>query len=209
MRGIAFIGGEGPSAEKCRNIAEHADCIAAADSGLLLAEEAGFYPDIIAGDMDSLDDEERLLKYPAECIYRYPADKDFTDTELVVDLLQKKGCDEIILLGGGGGRIAHIFAIKALFERENSLAQWHTAHESMTVLKNRHECVFDVQKGCLISVFPLSKSPWKASSKNLKWELGPVHWGRDSFGISNIALENQVSITSLKGKFLIIAELCP
>jgi thiamine pyrophosphokinase len=118
MTGLAFIGGEAPTTQQCKIIAKKADYIAAADSGLIRAEEVGLIPDIIAGDMDSLDDESRLQKYPRESIRRYPVDKDQTDTEIVIQLLEERGCSEIILIGGGGGRLAHIFAKKSFFEKQ-------------------------------------------------------------------------------------------
>jgi thiamine pyrophosphokinase len=115
-----ITGGEGPAPEALREIARGADLLAAADSGLVAAEEAGLSPDWVLGDMDSLDNPARLGKYPSERVIRYPREKDFTDTELALALLKEKGCDEIWLAGGGGGRTDHLFAIFSLFEREPS-----------------------------------------------------------------------------------------
>ena len=47
MLGLAFIGGEGPEPAVCRLLAENAGLIAAADSGLEAAENAGLRPDWI------------------------------------------------------------------------------------------------------------------------------------------------------------------
>ncbi|MDR3192027.1 MAG: thiamine diphosphokinase, partial [Treponema sp.] len=121
MLGIAFIGGEGPRPDLIRRILgeDRAGILSvAADSGLMAAEGAGFRPDWIVGDMDSLDDPARLEKYPPERVLRYPGDKDFLDTELALSLLWEKGCTETWLLGGGGGRMDHLLGIRSLFERE-------------------------------------------------------------------------------------------
>jgi thiamine pyrophosphokinase len=130
LLGIMFTGGEGPSAQAVRRLFDGLDekpLIAAADSGLEAAEEAGLTPDWIIGDMDSLDDTARLARYPPEVVMRHAADKDYTDTELAFSLLREKGCGEIWILGGGGGRIDHLFAIRSLFERERFPRRWITA----------------------------------------------------------------------------------
>ncbi|MDR2783926.1 MAG: thiamine diphosphokinase, partial [Treponema sp.] len=129
MRGIAFIGGESPPADICRKAASGAEIIVAADSGLVTAEQADVKPDWIVGDMDSLDSESRLAGYNPDRIIKYSADKDYTDTELALALLWDKGCVHTTLVGGGGGRIDHLLAIRALFERDPSPDQWITNRE--------------------------------------------------------------------------------
>ena len=200
MKGLVFTGGEGPDAELCARLAADADIIAAADSGLARAENAGLHPDWIIGDMDSLDDETRLEAYPAGRVIRFPADKDFTDTELAVDLLFEKGCDEVTLAGGGGGRLDHTLAIAALFEREHYPSRWFTGREEIYVVSN--EFHGNIKKTDAISVFPLGTGPWKAQSSGLKWPLAPVVWRRGFFGISNVAETEAVTIKALSGRFL-------
>ena len=196
------MGGEGPDAELCSALAAGADIIAAADSGLVSAENAGLRPDWIIGDMDSLDDVSRLDTYPPGRVLRFPADKDFTDTELAVDLLFEKGCDEVTLAGGGGGRLDHTLAIAAMFERERCPSRWFTGHEEIHVVSNEFHC--NVRKTYAVSVFPLGTGPWKAQSAGLKWPLDAVSWRRGFFGISNAAETEAVTIKALSGRFLVL-----
>jgi thiamine pyrophosphokinase len=171
-RGIAFIGGEGPSAARCRELVNeagradtagvvsgaadtasalsgavttNAPIIVAADSGLIAAEAAGITVDWVIGDMDSLDDVRRLDKYPADRVLRYGHDKDYTDTELALALLRDQGCGETWLIGGGGGRTDHLLAIRSLFERERPPARWVTAREDIRCL--REGGVFSIKRG--------------------------------------------------------------
>ncbi|MDR2097315.1 MAG: thiamine diphosphokinase, partial [Spirochaetaceae bacterium] len=160
MNGLVFIGGEAPGRETCRRLAREADLIAAADSGLICAEEAGIRPDWIIGDMDSIDDKSRLDNYPPDRVLRFPAAKDFTDTELAVNLLLEKGCGEISIAGGGGGRLDHIFAIAAMFEREKPPCRWFTKNENIFLVSGEFHC--QIPEGGLVSVFPLGDGPWKA-----------------------------------------------
>ncbi|MDR0689562.1 MAG: thiamine diphosphokinase [Spirochaetaceae bacterium] len=205
MRGIAFIGGEGPGAEQCRVLTRGADLIVAADSGLIAAEAAGIHPDWIVGDMDSLTEPERLKKYPQERIRQYPEDKDYTDTELALRLLWDQGCDETWLLGGGGGRIDHLFAIRSLFEREPRPLRWITAADDIHCITRSLSP--ELPPGSLVSVFPLGAGPWKAKSRGLRWPLDDLSWDPGFFGISNIAGEGPFSINVTEGRFLVILPL--
>ena len=160
MRGLAIIGGEGPGPEVLKIIALDADILAAADSGLVAAEEAGLKVHWVLGDMDSLDDPLRLDKYPPEQVLRFPPDKDFTDTELAFNLLREKGCGEIRIAGGGGGRTDHLFAVRSLFERENPPRIWYTANEEICCLTEETPLEKHLPKESLVSVFPLGSGPW-------------------------------------------------
>jgi thiamine pyrophosphokinase len=204
LRGIAIVGGEGPSPRALKKIADGADLLAAADSGLAAAEKAGLAPDWILGDMDSIDDPARLLKYPPDKIRRFPHDKDFTDTELAVALLWEKGCDDVWIAGGGGGRTDHLFAIRALFEREKCPGRWYTGREEIRCVKDGMTLNAVIPPHGTVSVFPLGRAPWEAESSGLKWPLNGLKWNEGFFGISNSSTEKSFSIRSVRGRFMVI-----
>ena len=209
MLGIVFTGGEGPQEQVLRNLFSGlaADTIiAAADSGLILAEKAGLKPDWIIGDMDSIKDETCLEAYPNEKIIRHLKEKDHTDTELALNLLWEKGCNCIWIAGGGGGRTDHLFGIRDLFERERFPTRWLTAFEDIYCIDSTSNSTFiaAVKKGVLVSVFPLGSGPWKAESRGLKWSLDNVPWERGFFGLSNISEKEEVEITVSLGRFMVI-----
>jgi thiamine pyrophosphokinase len=191
-------------------------CIAAADSGLALAEAAGLKPDWIIGDMDSLN-HDRLCHYPMEKIIRYPVDKNYTDTELALALLREKGCGEIWIIGGGGGRIDHLFGIRELFEGDDFPTRWLTAAEDIYCIEGG-KLAISLAPGSVVSVFLVGGGPWKAESAGLKWPLDNVRWKRGMTGLSNIATtgtdagpdteadEGKIEINSKQGRFMIILE---
>ena len=59
--------------------------IIAADSGLVCAEEFGYTPDLIVGDMDSLTDKSLLSGYPEDKIRIFDRDKAESDTVLALE----------------------------------------------------------------------------------------------------------------------------
>lgn len=204
MRGLVFAGGEGPESEVLRRIAKGADLLVAADSGLVAAEEAGLFPHWVVGDMDSLkDDLLRLDKYPPDRVRRFPPDKDYTDTELALALLREKGCDEVWLAGGGGGRVDHLFAIRSLFEREDPPDRWFPGDVEIRCLREGRTLEAVVQPESLVSVFPLGTEGWEAESSGLKWSLTGLAWRAGSFGLSNVALNGPFSIRSVRGRFMV------
>ena len=204
MTGIAITGGEGPKSETLKKLAKLADLIVAADSGLAACEEAGIAPDWIVGDMDSLDNLKRLEKSPAERVIRHPGDKDFSDTELALSLLWEKGCGEVWLAGGGGGRTDHLLAIRSIFERQKAPDRWFTAGEEIFCLKEGQTRCVEAAIGSIVSVFPLGLGPWQAESRGLKWPLSGVAWKTGGFSLSNVAQEAPFEIKSEKGDFLVI-----
>jgi thiamine pyrophosphokinase len=213
--GIIFTGGEGPPPHKLKRLLEDSAAagalLVAADSGLLLAESAQLRPDWIIGDMDSLgivpsaDGNDPLRAYPPERVIRHAVDKDFSDTELALDLLWEKGCDEAWIAGGGGGRIAHLLGIRDLFERERFPRRWITAAEDIYCMEG-DSLTLTIEQGDLVSVFPLGSGPWKAHSTGLKWPLDNVRWERGLYGLSNVALAPEITINALQGRFIIITE---
>jgi thiamine pyrophosphokinase len=189
-----------------------APLIVAADSGLLAAEAAGLRPDWVLGDMDSLGAAglERLEAYPPERVLRYEAAKDYTDTELALHLLYEKGCEETWLVGGGGGRLDHLLAIRSLFERQRCPVRWLTVAEDVRFLEAPGELALTVPDAALaaplVSVFPLGQGPWDLESEGLRWPLAGLPWDRGFFGISNTA-DRDFTVRAKRGRFLVILPL--
>jgi len=231
LLGVIFTGGEGPAPRIIRRVIETdaADSqkrvlIIAADSGLTAAEDAGFKPDWIIGDMDSLKDGGRLASYPPGRVIRHERDKDFTDTELAFSLAADQGCGEIWIIGGGGGRIDHLFGIRSMFERAVFPKRWITSVDDIYCIEadnaplnaekveqgtKKSECDLRrcLETGANVSVFPLGEGAWEARSTGLKWPLDNVKWNRGFFGLSNIASRGVFSVKAVKGRFMIILPL--
>ena len=220
MLGIIFTGGEGPPPEVVRRLVDEGAkgaLVVAADSGLMAVERAGVKADLIVGDMDSLDDQGRLASYPPECVMRHGKDKDYTDTELAFSLAVEKKCDTVWIIGGGGGRIDHLFAIRSLFEREIFPNRWITETADIRCVnaggaENTPSTGCDtlrvcLEKGTQVSVFPLGGGPWEAKSGGLKWPLAGLRWDRGFFGLSNVAVDGEFSISAQEGRFMVILPL--
>jgi thiamine pyrophosphokinase len=216
--GVVITGGECPPPHITRQAMQGKNAlIVAADSGLFHAEEAGLKPDYIIGDMDSIEIKQ-LAAYPAECVIRHDKDKDYTDTELAFKLAVDNGCEKIWIIGGGGGRIDHLFGIRSLFEREIFPCRWITDNadiwciessdkESTETVCAENTLSMKTEKNAVVSVFPLGGGPWEAVSEGLKWPLKGFPWNRGFFGLSNVAVDGEFFIKAEKGRFMVILPL--
>jgi thiamine pyrophosphokinase len=202
--GVAFIGSLAPPPVLCRELCGGATLIVAADSGLVTAEAAGVRPDWIVGDMDSLPDPSILDRYPPERVRRYPCDKDLLDTEIALNLLWDKGCEDVVLIGGGGGRLDHLLALRALFDRPRCPRRWVTDSWDVKAVEETGTLELMLSAGTTVSVLPVAGGPWKASSDGLKWPLDRAQIDTGWVGISNIACEKRVLFRAERGRFLVL-----
>jgi len=88
------------------------DYLIGADSGIEFLADFKLKPTHIVGDFDSA--PESALSYFKRCpdvaIHTYRPEKDWTDTQIAVDLAMELGSGCICILGGTGTRIDHVLA---------------------------------------------------------------------------------------------------
>lgn len=110
MRTLIVLGGDAPKKELLRTCAEEADLTIAADRGLEAFDAAGVEPNLLIGDMDSIEPdilaryEGKLEERKLNCI------KDDTDGVDALDVALKRGATDITFLGALGGRLDHAIA---------------------------------------------------------------------------------------------------
>ena len=182
---LLVIGGEAPpSAAVLARMGEFA-FVCAADSGLDTLRAWGITPDLVVGDMDSIADPAVLSGY-AE-VLRFPRDKDDLDTEIGLRELRARGYRHIVMAGGGGGRLDHLLALRALLERPDGPDEWLSTAER--VARIRVPTRFPVAVGTTVSVFPLSGGASGMHSEGLRWPLDGLSWNAGQFGVSNVAMK--------------------
>jgi thiamine pyrophosphokinase len=205
LKGLLIIGGAGPGADVFARCLDGADVVIAADSGYDAAVGLGVEPDLVVGDMDSVRDKRGLDGIPRERRVVYPEDKDETDTEIGLRLLQEKGCTDVVIAGGGGGRIDHLLAIAMLFERERPPSRWVTDREEILLVDGEME--FHAVVGSTISFFPIGAEAAELGSEGLRWPLNGLVLRRGYAGISNRAVLDTVRVRAGRGKLLMVKPL--
>jgi thiamine pyrophosphokinase len=204
-QGLLLIGGAGPGRDALSAIVGDMELVVAADSGLDLALSAGLVPELVVGDMDSLSDRTLLDRFEPSRLLIFPREKDETDTEIGLRVMLERGCTDITIAGGGGGRLDHGLGIIALFERENPPSRWLTGKEDIHLV--RREAQFMGWGGSTVSVFPVGERAAEMHSEGLKWPLDGLEFRRGFAGISNVAVSDRVRVEVGVGRLLVIRSL--
>lgn len=209
MKGILITGGEQPDFDIVSHYfitkANNEIYICAADSGLDYCLSHSIRPDYILGDMDSLSDKSLLNSFPSHIIEEHSSEKDFTDSELGLMHLREQGCSEIIMIGGGGGRLDHTLALLSIFERPNPPNLWITAREEIYHISD--EFLGRGSLGEMVSFFPVGSTACTMISSGLKWSLNSLSWKKGDVGISNLLEAENYSIKMKTGRLILIRAL--
>ena len=200
------MGGEGPAPGFIRQLLARADLVVAADSGYDLARSAGAEPDLLVGDLDSIQgiaEARKLLG--AGRITSFDREKDETDTEIGLRVLRERGVASVTIVGGGGGRLDHLIGILRLFERETRPKQWVTSREQVVSIEAEES--FGEMLGVTCSFFPVGCETTSMVTTGLRWPLDGLRWRHSDAGISNYGVAEQVTVRMLSGRLLMVREL--
>lgn len=106
MRAVVFANGNLPNPQIARQRLLPGDLILCADGGARHALSLGLRPDLVVGDLDSIQasDRERLDQLGC-AIQQHPTDKNDTDLELALYAARRLGANEVLLLAALGGRL--------------------------------------------------------------------------------------------------------
>lgn len=142
--------------------------IFAIDKGIEICQDLNILPEILIGDFDSA--KPSAVNWAIENkipIERHPIEKDFTDTQLALNLVEK---NFVIFTGIFGGRFDHLFS------------NVFTCASSKTCLVDEKEIIFFVKDNenftikflknpSTLSLLPITKICKGVTIKNVHWEL--------------------------------------
>lgn len=112
MKAYIFTGGE-IFHQYIEEKPEGDDLVIAADAGYKNAALMGAHINILIGDFDSLGD----VPGDVDEVFKLPAEKDVTDTQIAVDMAVERGADEIVIVGSMSGRLDHTLSTLAILEK--------------------------------------------------------------------------------------------
>jgi thiamine pyrophosphokinase len=208
VRAIVVAGGDA-AAEDAAHLTG-ADLVVAADSGAEWLDDLGIRPDVLVGDMDSIDPGllERL-RNDGVTIERHPADKDASDAELAVERAITDGADEVVIVGAlGGGRLDHELANlllaaddrwrghRLLIVRDGTTAQ--AVHGGETLQLSGAE-------GDLVTLLAVGGDAWGVRTEGLRFPLAGEALGLGrSRGLSNQVDQAPASVSLERGTLLVV-----
>ncbi len=187
------------------------DIVVGVDGGVSHLEALGIMPTHILGDFDSIISFESLkLQYPDSKWIEYPPEKDFTDSELALEILSQLDCEFILIVGAFGGRLDHMIGTVFLLNRyttdTNRIIMIDTRNQMelltgpLTYAINPDELNFKY-----VSFIPITQKAEGITLKGFKYPLNEatIKMG-ETIGISNEIIEEKAQITFINGKLLMI-----
>lgn len=204
---MILAGGDRPTGKLPLKVLAEADFLICADGGANSAFHLGYIPDLIVGDMDSVDPEVLKACLDKGCpLKTFPAEKDFTDTELALELALAHSPREIILLAATGNRLDHSLANVLL------LVPYSLKHPGLKIVGDNYEAwicrgetLVSGQPGDLVSLLALTPLVREITLEGFQYPLqGEDLAMGSSRGISNVLLEHQGRITFREGILLVV-----
>jgi len=202
---LIVSGGDQPGRELMTGLAAEADMIIAADRGARYCLDGGITPDLVVGDMDSIDAQTSRKIAESDCeMKRYGTDKDRTDTEIALDEAIARGAKSIEIIGATGDRVDHTLANIHLLLRALS-----HGIEARISTDTQQIFLIDSQKsirgcaGMTISFLPLSERVTGITLTGFRYALenSDMEIGRP-YGISNV-IESDVALVRMDRGYLL------
>lgn len=207
MRAVIIAAGSIDDPQRDRNRIQPEDFIIAADGGAAYSHQLGIEPNVIIGDLDSLD-QDLLQKYRRlnVNIITHPTHKDATDLELAIEYALQKKADEIIVLGALGQRWDHSLGNILLLanpEFQSVPIRMVSGPVEITLIQAAQTRAIYGKVGDLVSLIPIKGDASGISTHGLEYPLdkGQLKFGATR-GISNTLTEPMATVSVLQGILL-------
>jgi thiamine pyrophosphokinase len=189
MRAIVIANGQVANSEADRLQTWPHDLIICADGGAQHALALGLAPDVVIGDLDSLDGDLQARLESEGCqVLVHPTCKDETDLELALRYAIDQGVDEILILGALGGRIDQTLAnilLLALPELERTKTRIVAGDQEIFLI--RGQASIEGQVGDTLSLLPIAGDVTGITTEGLEYPLqrDTLKFG-PALGVSNV-----------------------
>jgi thiamine pyrophosphokinase len=188
---------------------DDAELRVAVDGGAAWLESIGRTPDLLVGDLDSVDPQlVRRLEAESVPIERHPTEKDSSDCELALAAARSRGADEITVLGAiGGERLDHELANVLLLAASplGEQLQIVRGRTRLRALRDGGELTIDADVGTMVSLLPIGGTAEGVTTDGLRYPLRdePLHPG-STRGLSNEVYSRPATVRLRRGTLLII-----
>lgn len=212
-RAIVVADGRVDAQELRREAAGPGTLVIGADGGAARAHAAGVRVDLVVGDLDSLSQAAlaELVAAGTE-VRRALPDKDESDTELAILTALERVSGPIVVLGAlGGARIDHelanllLLAHPRLDGRDVAILERATTIRRVGMDTGPGDVTLTGERGDLVTLLPIGGPVEGVTTHDLRYPLhaetltpGPAR------GLSNELLGSSASVTSVRGRLLVI-----
>mgnify|MGYP001471310770 FL=1 len=187
-----------------RDQLDNYDFIVAVDSGAEHAYKLFLKPDLIIGDLDSIDEKtiKRAEKDSIQ-ILKYETNKNETDFELALKHVLDQSIKDITIIGGEYGEIDHLFSVLTVIisYQNDELISWIHGNQSIIIpnskkIKIGNNVKFSILPFTDLKNLNISGAQWNLENENIKF-------GK-SFTLRNISIDKNIEVSVDDGKFCLI-----
>ena len=206
-RVIIFANGEIPDLKKARALLQPDDYIICADGGSRHALALYLKPDLVIGDMDSIQKGHwQRLKKSGISIELFPRDKNETDLELAVHRAIDMRPEQIVIIAALGGRLDQTLGnISLLADTRLSSSNIRLDDGVEEIILCRDQAQIRGRSGDIVSLIPWQGIVTGVQTKDLKWPLTDETLYPDKTrGISNEMTGETASVSIRSGSLLIV-----
>ena len=180
------------------------DLIVAVDSGTEQAYKLFLKPDLIIGDLDSIDEKTiKRAKKDEVQILKYETNKNETDFELALKHVIDEEIKDITIIGGEYGEIDHLFGVLTVIISFQEDQQILWIHKDQTVLIPNSKKIA-IGNNVEFSILPftnlrnlnISGAQWNLDNEN-------IEFGK-SITLRNISIDDNIEVSVEDGKFCLI-----
>ncbi|HXQ33040.1 MAG TPA: thiamine diphosphokinase [Anaerolineales bacterium] len=204
---IIFANGELPDLEKARLLLHPNDYIICADGGTRHSLAMGLTPNIVIGDMDSIERGQWLgLEKEGVSIELFPRDKNETDLELAINRAIELGPKQLLIIGALGGRLDQALGnIALLGDIRLSALDTRLDDGVEEIFICRDQAQVHGRSGDIVSLIPWGNPVHGIQTQDLKWPLqNEALYPDKTRGISNEMTSQTASISIESGLLLLI-----
>jgi len=207
QRIIIFANGNLPDLNQARDLLQEDDFIICADGGTHHALALGLTPNLVIGDMDSIQkDQWQALEKAGVAIELFPRDKNETDLELAIDHAVKINPSQIIIIAALGGRLDQTLGNIALLTNTQYAARNIRLDDGAEeILICRDQVEVQGRSGDIVSLIPWGNPVHGIQTQGLRWALeSETLYPEKTRGISNEMLSETAGIKISSGTLLVI-----
>jgi thiamine pyrophosphokinase len=207
QRIIIFANGELPDLDKARSLMQNDDYIICADGGTRHALSLDLQPDLIIGDLDSVEYAiVQKLTLKGVQVEAYSHDKNETDLELAIQRAAGLNPEQIVIVAALGGRLDQTLANIALLtdqEWSTFAARLDDGVEEIFLCRARVEV--HGKSGDIVSLIPWQGAVSEIQTTNLRWPLQKeTLYPNKTRGVSNEMTDNTAVVSIGSGLLLIV-----
>ncbi len=181
--------------------------VVAADSGASTALAFGFRPDLVIGDLDSIDANTLAALRAADVpVEPFPADKDFSDGQLAVERALETDPEKLLLLGFlGGRRLDHSVANVLLLALLPAHCVLLDERNECQLLRGSERLAWDPEPGEIVSLLPIGGDAVGVETGGLRWRLaGDTLRLGETRGLSTEPVAPRVEVRLRDGLLLVL-----